>query len=81
MSNSTKVQCKCVSKKDSENYNKENPITTAIELQVPYNPDSIYYQMSGGTGFTLNTINKEAADMFVIGKFYDVVISPSVDTK
>ncbi|MDR6564922.1 MULTISPECIES: hypothetical protein [unclassified Arcicella] len=80
MSSSTKVQCKCVSKKETESYNKENPIATAIELQVPYKADSVYYQMSGGTGFTLNTINKEAADMFVLGQFYDIVITHSEDT-
>jgi hypothetical protein len=76
---STKVKVKCISKKESQNYNKENPITTAIELQVPYDQSSVYYQMSGGTALTLNTVNQEAADMFEIGKDYDVVISPSAE--
>lgn len=74
---STKVKCKCTSKKESINYNPEKPITTAIELSVPYDQNSIYYQMSGGTVMTLFTVNKEAADMFVLGKDYDMVIAPS----
>ena len=76
---STKVKVKCVSKKESANYAPENPIATAIELQVPYDQKSIYYQLSGGTALTLNTVNKEAADMFVIGNDYDIVISPSAE--
>lgn len=75
---STKVKVKCISKKESMSYSKENPIATQIELQVPYDQNSIYYQMSGGTGINLNTVNQQAADMFVIGNDYDVVISPSV---
>jgi hypothetical protein len=74
---STKVKCKCISKKESASYSKENPIQTAIELQVPYDQSSIYFQLSGGTSVLLNTVNQAAADMFVIGKDYDLVISPS----
>lgn len=74
---STKVKCTCYSKKESNNWNKEKPIATAIELQVPYDQNSIYYQMSGGTMFTLNTVNQAAADMFKIGQEYDVIISPA----
>ena len=74
---STIVKCKCVSKKESVNYYKEHPVSTAIELQVPYDPTSIYYQLSGGTNILLNTVNQEAADGFKIGSGYDVVISPS----
>lgn len=73
----TKVKCKCISKKESQNYNQEHPIATAIELQVPYDQNSIYYQMSGGTSLMLNTVNKSAAGMFVIGNDYDILISPS----
>ncbi len=73
----TKVKVKCISKKESINYSKENPIATAIEVEVPYDQNSIYWKMSGGTNMTLNTVNKEAADMFVIGQEYDLVISPS----
>jgi len=75
----TKVKCKCISKKESQNYNKEFPISTTIELQVPYDQTSIYYQMSGGTAFVLNTVNQKAADMFRIGNDYDILISPSED--
>lgn len=74
---STIVQCTCVSKKESQNYNPEHPVSTAIELQVPYDQNSIYYQMSGGTNFLLNTVNEEAAKMFALGGKYDIVISPS----
>jgi hypothetical protein len=74
---STKVKVKCISKKESANYNKEFPISTGIELQVPYDQSSIYYQMSGGTGLTLNTVNQAAADMFKIGADYDIIICPS----
>jgi hypothetical protein len=73
----TKVKVKCVSKKESQNYDPNHPITTAIELQVPYDQNSIYYQLSGGTGMVLNTVNQEAADMFQLGKDYDILISPS----
>ena len=72
----TTVQVRCVSKKESENYNTDFPIRTEIELEVPYDQSSIYFQLSGGTKTVLNTVNKDAADMFVIGKDYDVVISP-----
>jgi len=75
----TKVKCKCISKKESASYNKERPIQTEIELQVPYDQNSIYFQLSGGTALKLNTVNQEAADMFEIGKDYDVLISPSVE--
>jgi len=74
---STIVKCQCVSKKETQSYNPENPISTEIQLQVPYDPNSIYFQLSSGTGIVLNTINKEAADLFVLGKSYDVVITPS----
>lgn len=73
----TKVVVKCVSKKESVNYNPDFPIATAIELEVPYNQDSVYWKMSGGTNLTLNTVNQEAADMFKIGDMYDIVVSPS----
>ena len=76
---STKVVAKCISKKESQSFKKDNPVATAIELQIPYNQDSIYFQLSGGTSIILNTINKEAADQFVIGNDYSVVISPVED--
>ncbi len=74
---STIVKTKCVSKKESVNYYPQKPIVTAIELQVPYDQNSIYYQLSGGTALTLNTVNQEAANMFKLGESYDIVISPS----
>lgn len=74
---STTVQCKCVSKKETQSYSPENTIATAIELEVPCDLKSIYWKLSGGTNLTLNTVNQAAADMFVLGGSYDVVISPS----
>lgn len=72
---STKVRTKCVAKKETINYNPEFPIATAIELEVPYSQTSVYWKLSGGTNFVLNTVNQAAADMFVIGNEYDVIIS------
>lgn len=74
----TIVKVKCASKKESLNYNPNLPVATAIELEVPYDQNSIFWKMSGGTNMVLNTVNQEAADMFQLGKSYDVVISPSV---
>lgn len=77
---STIVKAKCQSKKVSDNYgNTENPVRTEIELEVPYDQSSIYWKMSGGTNLVLNTINQEAADMFEIGKLYNIVVSPSAE--
>lgn len=77
---STKVVLKCLSKKESVNYAKENPIATAIELEVPYDQNSVYWKLSSGTNFVLNTVNKDAADMFVIGNSYEMIISPSTES-
>lgn len=73
----TIVEATCISKKESQSYNKDNPTQTAIELAIPYDQRNIYYQLSGGTTINLNTINKEAADMFKIGGKYKIVISES----
>jgi len=75
---STIVKVKCISKKESQNYDKAHPIHTGIELQVPYDQNSIFFQLSGGTALVLNTVNQDAANMFIIGNDYDVTISPSV---
>jgi hypothetical protein len=73
----TKVVAKCISKKETKNYDPENPISTTIELEVPYDQKSIYWKMSGGTNLELRTVNQAAADMFKLGEDYDIVISPS----
>lgn len=73
----TKIQVKCVSKKESENWNEDKPIRTTIELEVPYDENSVYHKLSGGTNLELHTVNQEAANMFKIGGFYDVLISPT----
>jgi len=77
--NNTKVKVKCVSKKERVNYDPEHPVSMTIELEVPYDQNSIYWKMSGGTNLELNTINKAAADMFKIDKEYDIVIRPSAE--
>lgn len=75
---STIVQLKCISKKQSVNpYTANGPITTAIELEVPYDQDSIYWKLSGGTNLMLNTINPSAAEMFEVGSYFDLIISPA----
>jgi hypothetical protein len=74
---STKVKVKCISKKESISYDKVNPRATAIELEVPYDQKSDYWKLSGGTNLTLNTVNQAAADMFILGNSYDIVVSPS----
>lgn len=73
--NATKVELKCISKKESIHHDQKS-INTHIELEVPYSSDSVYFKLSGGTNMALNTINKDAADMFVVGNKYEVVISP-----
>jgi hypothetical protein len=75
----TIVKVKCVSKKESESYDATHPVRTTIELEVPYEPTSVYHKMSGGTNLELNTVNQVAADMFKLGEFYDVTIAPSLD--
>lgn len=70
------VEVKCVSKKETLSYNPENSKATAIELEVPYDQKSIFWKLSGGTNFTLNTVNQSAADMFKLGEKYMVTIAP-----
>jgi len=73
----TKVQCTCVSKKQKVNWDVTKPIAHEIELEVPYDQNSIYWELSGGMNMVLNTVNDEAAEMFVLGNKYDLLISPS----
>lgn len=77
MSQQTKVVAKCVSKKEIQHYREDHPIRTEIELEIPYDENSVYYQMSGDSNFALRTVNQSAADMFVIGKNYEILIRPS----
>ena len=73
---STVVEVICVSKKESKNYDINNPKLTEIELEVPYDQSSIYHKMSGGTNMVLRTVNQAAADMFVIGSKFMMTIEP-----
>ena len=74
--NSTQVEVMCVSKKESKNYDLNNPKLTEIELEVPYDQSSIYHKMSGGTNMVLRTVNQAAADMFIIGSKFMMTIEP-----
>ena len=71
------VKVRCVSKKETLNGSKDSPSAVQIDFYVPYENNSIWYQMSGGTTLTLNTINKEAADMFSLGEDYSLEIYPA----
>ena len=72
----TIVQVECISKKETKNYDPKKPKATTIELQVPYDQNSVFYQLSGGTLMNLNTVNQDAADMFQLGGKYNIEISP-----
>ena len=72
----TIVQCKCVAKTQKLQYSTEVPMAHVIELEVPYEQTNIFWKLSGGTNLSLNTINQEAADMFIIGNTYEIAISP-----
>ena len=71
----TVVVATCVKKTQSQSYTVGNPINHTIDLQLPYNPKDIYYQMSGGSNFQLCTINQGAADMYTVGHQYKIEIS------
>jgi hypothetical protein len=75
----TKVVTECISKKETKNYYngdpKANPKAYEIELQVAYDPNSVYYNLSGGTNIVLRTINEDAANEFQIGEQYEILIS------
>jgi len=72
------VKVKCISKKETLNYSEEKPVTTQIEFQIPYNKDSTFFQLSGGTSLILNTADQKAADNFTLGIDYDILITPSI---
>lgn len=74
---STIVELTCVSKKHGHQYGyKQNPLEHEIELSVPTDPGSIFFKMSGGTNFTLKTVNQKAADMFSVGNTYRMTLEP-----
>ena len=65
----TRVQMTCISKKETKPY-KDATVQHEIELEVPYDQNSIFYKMSGGTNIVLRTINPDAAAMFQLqGKY------------
>lgn len=72
---STVVELKVVSKKQKFSH-PDYPQQHEIELEVPYGQDNIFWKMSGGTNMVLNTVNQDAADMFVIGDTVVMTIAP-----
>ena len=71
----TIVEVDCVSKKHGHQWGfKENPLEHEIEFAVPTDQNNIFFKMSGGTNFTLKTINQEAAAMFVVGSKYRMTL-------
>lgn len=74
---STVVELQCISKKHGHQYGHSgNPLEHEIELAVPYDTTSVFYKQSGGTNFTLKTINGEAAAMFEVGGTYRMTLEP-----
>lgn len=76
----TVVEVTCAKKsqtQDSYNKNTDGTLKTQnnIVFDLPYDPTNIFYQLSGGTKIELNTINQEAADMFIPGNKYKIEIS------
>jgi predicted transcriptional regulator len=79
MVKSTIVELQVISKKEGYQYQHTiNPKEFEIELGLDYNPQNVYYKLSGGTNMVLRTINQDAADMFVIGETVVMTISPKV---
>lgn len=75
----TRVEVTCIAKKQTQNYgsnHKENPLQTEISFSVPYDPNNVYYQMSGGSAPVFYTVNQDVADMFTIGGKYAIEITP-----
>lgn len=78
MANQTIIELQVISKNEGFQYqNTSNPREWQIELGLDYNPQNVYYKLSGGTNMVLRTINKEAADMFVIGETVVMTIAPN----
>lgn len=74
---STIVELDVVSKVEGFQYGtKGNQIEWAIEIAVPYDTKSVFHKLSGGTNMVLRTVNKDAADMFVIGDTIVMTLSP-----
>ena len=74
---STLVELDVISKKQGFQYgNKGGTMEYVIEIAVPYDTKSVFHKLSGGTNMELRTINKDAADMFVIGETIVMTLSP-----
>jgi hypothetical protein len=73
----TVVELQVLSKREGHQYQStSNPKEWDIELGLDYNPDNIYYKLSGGTNMFLKTINPDAAQMFVVGETVVMTLSP-----
>lgn len=63
----TIVEVTVLSKKESKNWSNEHPKAFEIEFEVPYDQNSIFHKLSGGTNAVLRTVNEQAAAMFEVG--------------
>jgi hypothetical protein len=63
----TVVEVVVVSKKESKNYDQKNPKAYEVEFEVPYDQNSVFHKLSGGTNAILRTINEDAAKLFEVG--------------
>jgi hypothetical protein len=64
---STVVEVTVLSKKEAKNWDANNPKAFEIEFEVPYDQNSVFHKLSGGTNAVLRTINSEAASQFNVG--------------
>lgn len=70
------IKVKCFSKKESHNYDPKEPKVITLEMQVPYDQASTFWQTSGGTNLLFNTTNQSIADQFKVGEDYMLNITP-----
>lgn len=65
----TVVEVTVASKKESKNYygDQSHPKAFEIEFEVPYDANSVFHKLSGGTNAVLRTINEDAASQFNVG--------------
>jgi hypothetical protein len=82
------LKLRCIKKSIIEHFTKKadgsQVLNTSIELYLAYsndpkNPNYPFSEMSGGSTFLLQTVNEDAANVFNIGKNYDIEITPAND--
>lgn len=65
------VRVVCVSKKETQNYNFAGSTTMEIGLKLPEDQNQDLYAKDT---LYMNTINKDYANMFVLGEQYELTI-------